>query len=96
MDLTQTSTPVDPAAGPASSDAMNSAELGRARRRLPRRPSVRRGLLDRVTVSTVIGLVAALLVFVLTAVLLRDRREIVTVVLEAQSAHALRGWSARR
>ena len=60
----------------------------------------RRGWLDRITVSTVIGLVAALLVFVLTAVLLRDRREMVTVAVASERIpagdddHASR-WSRR-
>ena len=42
------------------------------------------GWLDRITVSTVIGLVAALLVFVLMALLLRDRREMVTVAVASE------------
>ena len=73
-----TSSPVsDPADDPSA------ATQSPARRR--RRRSARRiRLADRVTMSTVIGVVAALLVFVLAALLLRDRREMVTVAVTTE------------
>ena len=65
---------------------LNSRRRRGPRRRRRHRPRVpgRRGLADRITVSTVIGLVAALLVFVLMALLLRDRREMVTVAVASE------------
>lgn len=81
MEVRESSTPVED--GDASSAV--PAEVGRPRnRRHRRRVPIRRGLLDRITVSTVVGVVAALLAFVLTAVLLRDRREVVTVAVAAE------------
>jgi hypothetical protein len=79
MKVTQSASSVDPdAAGTAESPG------GLRLRRPPRPGGVRRGVLDRITLSTVIGVVAALLVFVLTAVLLRDRREMVSVAVASE------------
>lgn len=53
--------------------------VARARRaRTPRRPR-RRSLSERITLNVVVGVIAALLAFVLAAALLADRREMSTV-----------------
>ena len=81
MTVTESSPPLDDDAGPPAVQPQ-SRRAGRRRRRSgvahPHR------LVDRITVSTVIGLVAALLAFALTAVLLRERREMVTVAVAAE------------
>lgn len=58
------------------------------RRRHRRRSPARARLADRVSMPTVIGLVAALLVFVLVALVLRDRREMVDVAVTTERVPA--------
>src|SRR5258706_12929803 len=82
MNVTTGTTGTDVADEPTPVGADLASQRGR--RRVRRRPRGRRGLLDRITMSTVVGLVAALLVFVLTAVLLRDRRELVSVAVASE------------
>lgn len=63
----------------AERETRQPAQAGaRPRRSLPERPR-RRRLSERLTLNVVVGLVAALLAFVLAASLLNDRREMVTV-----------------
>jgi Flp pilus assembly protein CpaB len=81
MEVKESSSSVDPEVAPGEPAATSPARSPRRRHRQMR---ARRGLADRITVSTVIGLVAALLVFVLVAVLLRDRREMVTVAVASE------------
>jgi Flp pilus assembly protein CpaB len=50
----------------------------------PTSPHRRRGLSERLTLNVVVGMVAALLAFVLAASLLNDRREMVTVAVARQ------------
>ena len=80
MDAQQAETSVDQVRDPSPQREAPARRGAPRRRRRPRR----RRLLDRITVSTVVGLVAALLVFVLTAVLLRDRREMVEVAVASE------------
>jgi Flp pilus assembly protein CpaB len=85
MEITDGSLPVDHDAGHRGDGLVSTAGVGRSDRAPTRRRKVpRRRLLDRVTVGTVFGVVAALLAFVLTVVLLRDRREMVTVAVATE------------
>jgi Flp pilus assembly protein CpaB len=80
MEVWETASSVDPDTAVDESSTVPTP----SRRRRHRPVRTRRRLTDRITVSTVIGLVAALLVFVLVAVVLRDRREMVTVAVASE------------
>lgn len=54
----------------------------------PRPPRRRRSIAERLTLNVVVGVVAALLAFVLAATLLRDRREMVTVAVATEAIPA--------
>jgi Flp pilus assembly protein CpaB len=54
----------------------------------PKRRRPRRSVLERLTLNVVVGLVAALLAFVLTGVLLADRRETLTVAVAGEAIPA--------
>lgn len=54
----------------------------------PRPPRRRRSIAERLTLNVVVGVVAALLAFVLAATLLRDRREMVTVAVATDAIPA--------
>ena len=82
MTVTESSPPLDDNEAGSTPMPSESRRPGRRRRRSGAARPHR--LLDRITMSTVIGLIAALLAFALTAVLLRDRREMVTVAVAAE------------
>ncbi len=54
----------------------------------PRPPRRRRSIAERLTLNVVVGVVAALLAFVLAATLLRDRREMLTVAVATEAIPA--------
>lgn len=57
-------------------------------RRAPTTTRRRRSIAERLTLNVVVGVVAALLAFVLAATLLRDRREMVTVAVATEAIPA--------